>query len=348
MSAEASLIVAGTKATGYIPRVQSNGTIAWEAVPAPSSNTVTPDMLKSGGTDGYVLVKSGSSWSWIDPATQTELSAHTGATTSVHGIADTSALETTSGAQAKANAAQTAAATDATSKVAAHEADTTNVHGIADTSALVLTSDSRLSDTRTPTDASTTTAKLAANAVTTAKLSMTPMRRYHKASQYVSAAANTSTLALTDGRQYWIPFESDGLTTYDRIGLWLTTLAAASVVRLGRYNDNGSFYPGTLISDDGTVDTATGSGSGKDITISDWTPAAGIYWLSGAAQGGAPTCVSVNGMPGMFRGDQSAGSAGYFLGGVTGAFASSPVGASNALSAALRVVLRVKTTTSGA
>ena len=63
--------------------------------------------------------------------------------------------ETPAGAQAKADAAQTAAtaaaASDATSKVSAHAAVTTSVHGIADTAALVLTSDSRLSNSRTPT-----------------------------------------------------------------------------------------------------------------------------------------------------------------------------------------------------
>lgn len=188
---------------------------------------------------------------------------------------------------------------------------------------------------------------IGANKVTAAKTNYVATRRLQKATFYNSADGNTGTLTLTDGRQYWIPFWSDGLTTYDRIGVWLTTAAAASVVRLGRYADNGAFYPGTLISNDGTVDTSTGSGTGMDITISDWTPAAGLFWLSGAAQGGAPTLVSLNGIVGMYRGESSAGCAGLFLGGVSGAFASNPVGASSALSSGLRVTLRVKSTTSG-
>jgi lysophospholipase L1-like esterase len=64
------------------------------------------------------------------------LAAHEADTTLVHGIADTAALETQSGAQARATAAQTAATTAAASALSAHEADTTNVHGITDTSAL--------------------------------------------------------------------------------------------------------------------------------------------------------------------------------------------------------------------
>ncbi|MGV9888376.1 hypothetical protein [Streptomyces sp. NPDC003395] len=55
-----------------------------------------------------------------------KVNAHSAATTSVHGIASTAALETKTGAQAKADAAQfaaiTAAATDAASKVADHVA----------------------------------------------------------------------------------------------------------------------------------------------------------------------------------------------------------------------------------
>lgn len=70
----------------------------------------------------------------------TEVSTHNSATTSVHGIADTSVLETTTGAQTKADTA-----------VSTHNADTTSVHGIADTSVLVIDSDSRLTDARTPT-----------------------------------------------------------------------------------------------------------------------------------------------------------------------------------------------------
>ena len=59
-------------------------------------------------------------------AASSALAAHAADGTGVHGITDTAALETSAGAQSKADAAQTAAtsaaATDATSKVAAHTA----------------------------------------------------------------------------------------------------------------------------------------------------------------------------------------------------------------------------------
>jgi hypothetical protein len=103
-----------------------------------------------------------------DLATQAELDAHAADTTSVHGIADTTALETTTGAQTKADAAEAAAEATAAAALSAHEAaanphpdyltaaegdaayealgavathaaDTTSVHGIADTTALETT-----------------------------------------------------------------------------------------------------------------------------------------------------------------------------------------------------------------
>jgi len=80
-------------------------------------------------------------------ATQAELDAHTGATTTVHGIADTSLLATTS----DVSTAQSNAESYADSAVTTHAAVTTSVHGITNSADLVYTSDSRLSDARTPT-----------------------------------------------------------------------------------------------------------------------------------------------------------------------------------------------------
>ena len=79
------------------------------------------------------------------------VTAHTSATTSVHGIANTALLATTAAmnsaigvsslasaqdATAKANGAEAAAIANAAGALAAHEADTTSVHGIANTALL--------------------------------------------------------------------------------------------------------------------------------------------------------------------------------------------------------------------
>ena len=118
------------------------------------------------------------------------LTAHTNDRTNIHGIADTADLVTTSAlntaiqsanddaatalntainsaiqtaaadASTKATAAQTAAGVASAAAISDHNADQTNVHGITDTANLVYTNDSRLSNTRTPSDASVTDAKI--------------------------------------------------------------------------------------------------------------------------------------------------------------------------------------------
>lgn len=64
----------------------------------------------------------------IAAAAAAALALHTADTTNVHGIADTSQLETLTGAQAKADAAQTAAETTAAAALATHTSDVSNPH----------------------------------------------------------------------------------------------------------------------------------------------------------------------------------------------------------------------------
>lgn len=86
--------------------------------------------------------------------TDEQIVAHNVDTQNVHGIADTSLLETQAGAQAKADAAEA----DANAYTDAHNLDTTNVHGIPDTQALATktyadtSSANALSDSKTYTD----------------------------------------------------------------------------------------------------------------------------------------------------------------------------------------------------
>ena len=71
----------------------------------------------------------------------TNLSNHATDTTSVHGIANTTVLVTTSDLSTSSTTAQTNAQTFATNAIGTHAADTSDVHGIADTTALALTAD---------------------------------------------------------------------------------------------------------------------------------------------------------------------------------------------------------------
>jgi hypothetical protein len=101
-------------------------------------------------------------------ASQVDFDAHVGDTTGVHGIPDTSVLETVSGAQAKADAAEAAAIAHGDDALDAHEASTTNVHGIGDTSSLETTSGAQAKANVARGDAeATAAAALAAHAAAT-------------------------------------------------------------------------------------------------------------------------------------------------------------------------------------
>jgi hypothetical protein len=87
--------------------------------------------------------------------------------------------------------------------------------------------------------------------------------------------------AIPASTNVFLRFPVSRACTLDRIGLEITTLGAASVVRLGIYAEtNGK--PAALILDAGTID-ATGTGL-KEITISQ-AITAGVVWLCAAAQG---------------------------------------------------------------
>ena len=83
------------------------------------------------GTEAFDIDSTVATKTYADSAVTT----HSTDTTSVHGIADTAALATTT----NVSTAQTAAETFATGAVSTHSEDTTNIHGIADTTLLVTT-----------------------------------------------------------------------------------------------------------------------------------------------------------------------------------------------------------------
>lgn len=109
------ITIRGTRTQAYVPVVQADGGITWAQVGTAgiADGAVTPAKVLAGGSSGQVPSKSGSTWAWLTPAVAADITSavatHEADTTSIHGIADTSVLETTTGAQAKADNAETAA-----------------------------------------------------------------------------------------------------------------------------------------------------------------------------------------------------------------------------------------------
>jgi hypothetical protein len=102
-------------------------------------------------------------------------------------------------------------------------------------------------------------------------------------SSWGGASSPGASSAIPDALNVFLRFPVSRSLTLDRIGLEITTLGAASVVRLGIYAETAG-QPSTLILDAGTID-ATSTGV-KEITISQ-ALSVGVVWLCAVPQGSA-------------------------------------------------------------
>jgi hypothetical protein len=250
-------------------------------------------------------------------ATAAALASHEADTTSIHGIADTSALETTTGSAAKV--AAHAAASDphgdravAATALAAHEADTTNVHGITDTSVLLTTTAAPelIRDTIaaalvagsnitiTPNDGADTitiaaTGGGAVSSVNGQTGAVVAGAQFPRSGSYIAPLTVVATGAPNAGEVRAMYVDLAAACTADRIGVRVTTAVASSTVTLMIYShDPTTGFPGALLLNAGTIDSST-TGA-KEITISQALPA-GRIWLAGMSLGGAPTLQIGNG-----------------------------------------------------
>jgi hypothetical protein len=143
---------------------------------------------------------------------------------------------------------------------------------------------------------------------------------------FVPNSLNTPIASLGNGNLRLIPFYVPAATTLSRIGGEVTVVGdAASVVRLGIYADDGTFRPGALVIDAGTI--SGNSATVQEITINTQLPA-GWYWTGGAVQNVTTTqptvrCVSSYVPQGVDTGTLIPAAAASILGrimtGVTGA-----------------------------
>ncbi len=119
--------------------------------------------------------------------------------------------------------------------------------------------------------------------------------RYARPQRYYTFSASDSTapttLALTAGRLYAMPFLVSGTHTFVRIAIAVSTLSAGNA-RMGIYtNTTGDVYPNSLVAGTDVGEVATGTTGLKETTIS-WSPTPGLYWLCVVAQA-TPTVRAV-------------------------------------------------------
>ncbi len=109
-----------------------------------------------------------------------------------------------------------------------------------------------------------------------------PIRASAYLFQQCSSSANSSTINVNSA--YAVPLWIPKATTADRIGLYINVAGSTGAAyRLGIYNDNGSWWPGSLLVDGGTV--AATSVAYVENTISASLASAGLYWLVAKCEG---------------------------------------------------------------
>lgn len=90
---------------------------------------------------------------------------------------------------------------------------------------------------------------------------------------------------LTNGTAYAIPFLVGKDQTFAQWSVNIGTGAAATVIRLGVYQDDGDGAPGALLAEFGTVDAST---AGTKVLAAIQALAAGLWWVTVVPQGGSP------------------------------------------------------------
>jgi hypothetical protein len=161
------------------------------------------------------------------------------------------------------------------------------------TGTAVVTADSRLSDARTPTSHLASHRAGGSDAITGYDIGVVPIPwtagHYRR---YPWSTAVAGSLVMVLNRAYATAIYVPRNASIDRVGLSVTAVGTTgSVVRLGLYSHSVD-RPGTLISEAGTVDTATSTGM-KELTVAWSNLTAGIYWIVAVAQVAVPTVTTV-------------------------------------------------------
>lgn len=255
----------------------SNGSLSAEIVVGTSPGGELGGTWASPTVDA---THSGSSHASVQAAAEATaaaaLSSHASDTTSIHGIADTSALLDSG---------------DIGSTVQAYDADLAAIAGL--TSAADKAPYFTGSGTAALADLSSFGRTLIDDAsASVARVTLGVARApgtYATGKYYGPTYYGASNVVFTNGTLYCFPWVVHEAITIDRIGI-LAIATASGTVRLGAYQDS-SGMPGALIFDGGTVSGT--STAVVEATIST-TIGPGVVWLAFAPQGANQTIRSHN------------------------------------------------------
>lgn len=112
--------------------------------------------------------------------------------------------------------------------------------------------------------------------------------------KYYLNNAGSGFSALSLGYHYVYPVVFEKNITITKIAVHITTAAASSTFRLGVYQDNGSLYPGTLLSDSGDISSATTGLKSYTFSPSALSLAKGIYWYGIVCSSGSVVFVNAS------------------------------------------------------
>lgn len=115
--------------------------------------------------------------------------------------------------------------------------------------------------------------------------------RWHTSQAYQSMNVPAGSLLGDVGSIHAVPFLVAERTSFDRIGIYQpSSAAAAQVFRMGIYDDDGSYYPGARLLDAGEATLVqTGTASHEIVIAHALNP--GLYWLVGKWTGAANTSM---------------------------------------------------------